>query len=253
MSNTHTLTASRGCSECGAEPSEVAAFPECSDLARALHKRSRPTHVFPLADFFGLGGSPVNAVAMRVLSVGEEGDARDAAHKSRAEQAKRAGEGAEAARKDLSGLEAESNLEALFRASRSVDAKGQPEQFAAFPGVGWMRRELSTDQTGLLTALYDELKRKHGPHPLQIDPEMVDALARTLAAHAGDDIPEALLAPYPRVFLTHLAVLLAVRLADARRSVEVLLEQREAAEQEAASISAALSTDVPLEPDEMKF
>jgi hypothetical protein len=186
---------------------------------------------------------PVKSVAMQILSVAEEGEARDAAHRSRAEQSKRAADGAEAALKDKSGLEAESNLEALFRACHTVGSKGEAEPFHAFPGVNWMRRSLSTDQGGLLLALYDELKRKYGPHPLEIDGETVDAFVKSLSDHAGDDIPEALLAPYPRVFLSHLCVLLAVRVAEARRSVEVLLEEREAREGVAVP-----EDDLPAEP-----
>jgi hypothetical protein len=233
-------TPSTPCSECGADPTEVAANPECGELARALHKRGRTTHVFPLGNFFGLGAKPMHAVAMQILSVGDEGEARDDAHKTRAEQSKRAGDGRDEARKDPSGLAAESNMEALMRACRMVDEKGLPTRFPAFSGVGWMRRELSTDQQALLLALYDELKRKHGPHPIEIDAETVDAIAKVLQEHAGEDLPEAYLAPYPRTFLTHFAVMLAVRLGQARLSVEVLLEEREAWERERAELQAQL-------------
>lgn len=240
------------CSVCGAEPAELAAHPECSALLAGLRARGRTTHVFPVSDFFGLGARPVHAVAMQILSVGEESEARDAAHKTRAEQSKRAGEGRDEARKDPSAFASEENLEALMRACRMVDEKGEPTPWAAFPGVGWMRRELSTDQQGMLLALYDELKRKHGPHPLEIDPATADALALLLQEHAGDDLPEAYLAPYPRVFLTHLAVMLACRLGEARRSVEVLLDERDALRAELEHMRADLEagTTTPFDAED---
>jgi len=219
------------CSLCGAQPSEVAAYPECSELARALHRRGRAARAFQVDGFFGLiaaNGKPSSLLGMQVLSIGEEGEAVDAAHKTRAEQSKRAGEGKEDAKTDANTFAAEQNLEALFRICRQVDEKGNPTPLYAFPGVAWLRRELSTDQIATLLALYDELKRKHGPIKLEIEDEVVETIARVLHEHLGDDIPESLLAPYPRWFLTHLATLLSARLGEARRSVEVLLQEREA-------------------------
>jgi hypothetical protein len=230
------------CSECGAEPSEIASTPECNELARAVHKRGRTVHVFPVGGFFGLGAKPVPAIAMQILSVGEEGEARDAAHKTRAEQSKRAGEGKEAAQKDPSAHDPEQNLEALMRACRMVDDKGQPTPWAAFPGVNWMRRELSIDQQATLLALYDELKRHHGATKLELDEETVESIAHFLHAHLGEDIPESYLAAYPRWYLTHLCVLFAARLFEARKSVELLLQAREAWDVERAALEAELAS-----------
>jgi hypothetical protein len=224
----HKKTPTGGCSECGAEPSEVAAYPECSEVVRGLHKRGHTEQVFPLAEFFCLAATPVSAVAMRILSVGEEGEAQDAADKTRAEHSKRAGDGAEEARKNPNALAAEQTLEVLFRACHMVDDKGKPTPWAAFPGVRWMRRELTSDKLATLLALYDELKRKYGGTKLDIDDETVETIARVLYQHLGDDLPESFLAPYPRWFLTHLAVLIAAKLGEARKSVDLLLQERAA-------------------------
>jgi hypothetical protein len=89
--------------------------------------------------------------------------------------------------------------------------------------------------------LYDELKRKHAAVKFEIDDETIEELAKTLHRHLGDDLPEAMLAPYPRWFLTHLCVMLAAKLGEARKSVEVLLQQREAA-------GADLAGDAPPPP-----
>ena len=121
-----------------------------------------------------------------------------------------------------------------------VDEKGQPTQWAAFPGVGWMRRELSTDQIATLLALYEELKRKHGPTKVEIDDETVEALAKLLHDHLGDDIPEEFLANYPRWFLTHLAVLIAAKLGEARKSLDLLLEARDAWALERQALEATI-------------
>ena len=199
------------------------------DGARALHARGRTVRVFPIEGFnlINLVGKPTATVAMQILSIGEEGEAVDSAHKTRAEHSKRAGDGRDDARKDANAFEREQNIEALFRACLMVDEKGQPTPWAAFPGVSWIRRELSSDQIATLLALYDELKRKHGPVKLEIDHDTVETIATVLQAHAGDDLPESYLAPFPRWFLTHLAVLLSVALGQARKSVAALLVARD--------------------------
>ncbi|HEX8794127.1 MAG TPA: hypothetical protein VF765_24460 [Polyangiaceae bacterium] len=210
-------------------------------LAAALAARGRTTHVFDVADFFGIAGRPIHQLAMQILRIGEETEATDAALKTRAEQAKRAGAGEEQARADAEALEKERTLEAIFRACRRVDEKGQATAWAAFPGVAWLRDNLTTDQTVTLLNLYDELKRRRGPVKMEIDDEHVEAIAGHLADHAGDDIPEAYLAPYPRWFLTHLIVLVAIKLAAARRSVEVLLQEREAWAVERTALETSLA------------
>ncbi len=242
--NAHVKTSVGSCSACGATPSEVAEFEVCSDLARALHGRGRPSRVFQVEDHFGLinlAGKRTSTLAMQILSIGEEGEAVDAAHKTRSEHSKRAGDGRDDARRDPGAFEREQNIEALMRACRMVDEKGQPTQWAAFPGVSWVRRELSTDQIACLLALYDELKRKHGTVKLDIDADTVGVIAKLLQEHVGDDIPESFLAPYPRWFLTHLAVLLSVDLGQAKKSVDLLLEARDAWQLEREALEAKVA------------
>lgn len=242
---THVRKLENGpCVECGAQPSEIQHHPDCTPIARALFKRGRTTKAFEVLDFFGLvdtKGKPSNMLGMRILSIGEETEAIDAAHKTRSDQSKRAGDAKDAAKNDGNAFEAEKNLEALLRICREVNEKGEPTQLPAFPGTRWMRENLSADQLGTLLNLYDELKRKHGPIKLDIDDETVEIIAKVLHEHAGDDIPEAFLAPYQRWWLTHFAVLVSTKLGEARRSLDLLLEEREAWEVERANLQAELA------------
>ena len=224
-----------------APPDQKRLVDEGYHLAAALAARGRTTHVFDVADFFGIAGKPIHQLAMQILRIGEETEATDAALKTRAEQAKRAGAGEERAANDADALEKERTLEAIFRACRRVDEKGETTAWAAFPGVAWLRENLTADQTVTLLNLYDELKRRRGPVKFELDDEHVESIASMLHEHAGDDIPEEKLAPYPRWFLTHLAVLLSVKLAGARRSVEALLVEREAWQAERVALEASLA------------
>lgn len=211
------------------------------DLPPALKARGRTIKVFEVNGVLGLGGKPVRRIAMQIIPNGEETESILSAHDTQAECAKRAGRGEAAAAKDADIFANEKNIEALFRICRRVDKNGKPTRAAAFPGPKWMREELSTDEIAALLNLYDELKRKYGGTSLEIDDEMVETIARVLHEHLADDIPEAVLAPYPRWFLTHLATMLASKLQDARKSVEVLLEDAQAATAEREALEAELA------------
>jgi hypothetical protein len=227
-------------------PAAGAAAPDTTqddgDLAAALKARGRTVRVFDVTGILGLGGKVVRRIAMQIIPNGEETESILHAHATLAEFAKRAGRGAEAAAKDADIFANEKNIEALFRICRRVDKAGQATRTAAFPGPTWMRDELSTDEIAALLNLYDELKRKYGGTSLEINDEMVETLARVLHEHLADDIPEAVLAPYPRWFLTHLATMLAAKLADARKSVDVLLEDAKAATAEREALEAELAS-----------
>lgn len=202
------------------------------ELVTAVRARGRIVRVFDVARLLGLGGRPVRQVALQIVPNGEETASIQGAHRTVAEIAKGAGPGEEGAKRDPDIFANEKNLEALFRICRRVDAKGQPTRTAAFPGVAWMRENLSTDELGSLLNLYDELKRRHAGTPLEVDAETVDAVVEALVQHLGDDMPEVILAPYPRWWLTHFCVLVAEQLVQARKSTEILLTEREAWQKE---------------------
>lgn len=214
---------------------------DASEIAQAMHARERIVHVFDVANIFGVAGKPVHQIAMQVLPAGEEREARDAAWKTHDALARRAGPAADDAKKDADSLHMERNLEALFRICLRVDAKGQPTRGAAFPGVQWIRDHLSVDEIATLIALYDELRIKHGRTALEIDDAKVEAIASMLGEHVNDEIPEQYLAPFPRWYLTHFAVLVCSKLAEARKSVELLLMERDANAKEREALEAELA------------
>jgi hypothetical protein len=215
---------------------------DASELIHAIQDRGRIVHVFDVANIFGVGGKPVHQIAMQILPSGEDNEARDFAKKSRAEQSRRAGAASEDARKDPDALALEVNLEALFRICLRVDKQGKPTRGAAFPGVAWMRENLTTDELATLINLVDEMKIKHGRVPLEIDDEKVEAVSALLAEHVNDEIPEQYLAPFPRWWVTHFAVLVSSKLAEARKSVDILLQEREANKGEREALEAEIAS-----------
>lgn len=221
-----------------AAPNDRTLGPDAPEVPLAIQARGKTVHVFDVASVFGIAGKPVHQVAMQILDIASDIECREAARKTRAEMSRRAGAGAEDAKKDPDSFELECNLEALFRICLRVDKTGKATRGAAFPGVAWMRENLTTDELASLLNLYGEMKRRHGRVPLAIEDDRVEAIAVLLAEHVNEDIPESYLAPFPRWYVTHLTVLIASKLAEARKSVDILLAEREATKVEREALEA---------------
>jgi len=196
---------------------------------------------FPLTGFLGAGGKTVAAVAVLKSSVADRDDAAWAAHRYVAEGSKRAGDGATEAKTDPDITIDAKNVELIYRLCRDVDqgsiaaAPNDPSQWkatqwSAFPGPEWMRKHMTSDQLAVLLNLIIEVKNKDAPDPGDISDEVIEVIAAQCNEHASTDIPESVLSRFSRTTLTHAVVLLSVKLAQARLSVDTLLKQAEAAE-----------------------
>lgn len=214
-----------------------------SALAKAIEDQPRKAYCFPVAGFFGLGGRAIHGVAIRRSNKTEDDSAIVAAHKYLAELTKAAGEDAAATLKTEGDILGDAKiLELIVRLCREVDqdsiaaAPGDPskwratkENWLAFPGPQWMRDNLGTDQLATLLNLIHEVRNAQAPAPTEIDDAHVEAVVQLCNDHAGDDIPEAVMAGFSRVKLTHLVVLLSMKLQESRLAVDLLIKQAEEA------------------------
>lgn len=230
-----------------------------SELARAIEARGRHVRCAPLDDFFGPGGKPIGAVAFRVAVKADEDAAIVAAHRHAVEASKAGGDGAAAARADGDLLGDAKTIEALYRVCMAAEADGaggwrlrtkpRPDgagviTYSAFPSPGWMRSNLTTDQLAYLMHGYLEVRAEASPGGRQdLSDETIDALVEACATHAGNDLPELMLAKVSRVQLTHAFVMVSERLQEARRAVETLLAER------SATAAAATEPPPPAEDD----
>jgi hypothetical protein len=210
---------------------------DISPFAAAIVARGRKVHVFIVNDFFDLGERPLHAIGFRTAVKSEDDAAIVEAHKYAFDTTRSAGEAGESARKDVDLLADAKTIEALWRVTRRVEldpkdpedlSKAKETIYDAFATPTWMRKTLTTDQIAILLNLYIEVKHKEARGKREVSDEHVETIASLCQAHAGDNIPEAILADVPRETLTHLVVLLSVKLAEARTSVETLLAQHEA-------------------------
>ncbi len=212
-----------------------------SVLAKAIEAQERKAYCFKVNDILHLPGKAVQAIAVRVPVKSEDDDAIVAAHKYVAECAKRAGDGEAAAKADLELINDAKIREILWRACREVDPASvaatpdDPSQWkaamwGAFPGPSWMRERLTTDQLAAVFNLLLEVRRKEAPSQEDISDEAVEAVVEMCGKHAGDDIPEAVMAGMSRTKITHLVVLLSTKLLQTRVSVDTLLKQIEASD-----------------------
>jgi hypothetical protein len=206
-----------------------------SALEQALTERERKTYCFPV-HFLVFPGKPMLGVGIRVATRTEDDEAIIEAHKH---AVKKAGDPNSAAVTDPDLITDAKTVEALYRICREVDPESikanpdQPDkwattQYAAFRGPSILRDKLTTDEIAFLLALYLEVKRKEAPGATEISDETVEALAESCALNADNDVPEAVLAKYPRTFLTHSLVVLSVKLVTAREACEELLKDIEA-------------------------
>lgn len=188
-----------------------------SELALAIEQRERKLHEFEVQGFFGLGDKPIHKIGMRVAFKDDEDRALIAAHTW---MKQKAGELDEALRdNDLIG---DTKLvEILNRVCFSVEEKtkaGVP--YPAFPSPQWMKSNLTTDQLAVLINLYHEVRKVEGPMLWDIGLDKVREIAEACYAHRAGPIPEQLLAPCSREWLTSAFVLLSIDLAVANRRLE---------------------------------
>jgi len=209
-------------------------------LERAIEARGEKVYTFPVSGFFGLGSKPILHIGFRMQGSLEDDAAVVAAHKYLDELTRGAGDAGAAARVDGDLLDNAKTVEALWRCTREAEEQpegsGQwkPTGYPAFMGgARWMREHLTKRELAMLLNLLGEAKRKDGLDrgiAEDIDDGAVEAVAKMCGEHAGNDIPEQMLAGTARHVLTHLVVLLSQKLAAARLSVETLLREQEALE-----------------------
>jgi hypothetical protein len=229
-----------------------------SALAAAIEARGRRAYVFDVTGFFGPGAREMPRIGFRVAVKAEEDNAIVLAHGYAHQRSLAAGDAAESARKDADLLGDAKLIHALCEVCRDVkpvggeiapsanDAAWGISKYSAFPGPEWMRKNLTTDHLAALMNLYTEVRRAESPVPEDVTEERVEALGELCRNHAADSIPEAVLAAYPREWLTHAFVMQSIMLGAAKQSVDVLLKEQEA--REAVATAEEASDEPPVEP-----
>jgi hypothetical protein len=89
----------------------------------------------------------------------------------------------------------------------------QPEKLPAFPSPGWMMENMTADQIGVLVNLVNEVRVNTGPAPKRLDDDQLDSVVSLCSKHASDEIPQLVLANMSREVLSHVVVMLSLRLA----------------------------------------
>jgi uncharacterized protein YbaA (DUF1428 family) len=183
-----------------------------SDLAKAIEACGRVGKSFPVVGLTGMtetGIRDIQTIYFQRAVKAEEDDAVIAAHKYAATRAAEAGPGAEAARQDMDILLDTKQLEILSRVCRRDDDRKYP----AFPGPEWMRKNLATDQIGMLIHLYNEMKKAVGPTPEILTDDNVDALMATVmaASDPAGSVIQRVLASLQRDVLTEAFVKICVK------------------------------------------
>lgn len=179
---------------------------EKSEIALAIEQRKRKLYPFDVRGFLGLGDREIPKLGIRYLMQNEQNLAITAAHA----QAKKYARGDEDTRSDPELLDDLKLAEAMQRACFVADKTtkhGLPIQ--AFPGGRWMEANFSTEQLAVLHNLQLEVRKAESPMLWDINMQDVMALAEGCAKTRDSDIPEALLAPCSREYMTSAFVLLA--------------------------------------------
>jgi len=222
---------------------------EKSALATAQDQHEQRPHFFAIDGILGLGNKSIERIAI-VRGKGKDFEAAVlSAHKYLADTARKAGlePGPLGADHDFMGDNKIRNI--LFRLCLAVDpndpeklavTKGSGKPYPAFPSPDWIRDNLHTDQVAAIMTLLGEVRRREACRPegmeLDEDPlgltdESMERLIELLSRQLGTDLPERVLAPLEREFLSHFCVMIADKLVEARKSVAVLLDEREQHEQ----------------------
>ena len=187
---------------------------ERSPLGKALEERKVKGKPFVVNGIFGLGGRPIHKVHVRVPNKGDEFIAVTEAHRFVTEMT----QGAESARDDPDMMNDAKAMELIQRAVYDEDDGAQ-----AFYGPNWMRAAapkgggFTGDQVGVLVNLMNEVRRADGPIVWDFEEDRVNPIIDLCIRAAGTDIPERVLAPYRREYLSSLVVLLSLKIYELRR------------------------------------
>lgn len=184
-----------------------------SKLVEAIEKRARKQYHFRVSDFLGLPGPQVEHINFRVATKAEEDDAIVAAHRYVQEKA-----ASTEAKADLDLLTDAKTSHILFEVCRDPNI----ENGHAFLSAQWMREHLTTDHLMCLLNLYNETRKKEGPHPSVVDSDTLDAHVALCvsAVEAEEPIPQWLLAAWNREALSEAFVGLSVKLDAVRKEAD---------------------------------
>ena len=185
-----------------------------SKLAEQIRARPRKVHVYDVAPFMCMGETRAR-VAIRIPTKKEQDRALVGAHQY---MVKRAGATPSVINDPEIMQDAKSAFivaECCFEADRA-DGDVMP----LWPTGNEVSEDLSTDEIAVLVNLVNEVRAKLGPTPHEITEEQVEAFARVCSVGAGTTKPDEVLTPLPHYFVVQLAILFAVRLAEARQTVD---------------------------------
>lgn len=181
-------------------------------IAAEIAKRVRRLHEFDVGPAFKLA---TNKIKIRVATKAEQDIALVGAHRYAETKAKDAPSAAQD--QDLLG-DAKSAF-VVFASCRDFET---PEKMPAFMAPEWMMDNLTADEIAYLLNLVNEVRTAESPAPKDLSDAVVEDLIGLCAENAGNDIPEAVLAHMSREYLTSLAVLISMKLVDARHALDVL-------------------------------
>jgi hypothetical protein len=192
---------------------------EMSEFAQALASRQRKTYEFDLSGFFGLAGTPLPMVAMRRPMAAEQDRALKGAHAYVDEVAGKI----DALKVDPDLLQNAKKAFIAYEFSRDPKRNNYP----LLPGPKWALEHLSYDEIGILVDLANEVRAKESSQRADVTDEAVEAYIRIAVEAKDAEIPGAVLVGVPREYLTHLIVMLALKVSEVRQQLAELAGARD--------------------------
>ena len=198
-----------------------------SKFVEAVEKTKRWEMKVQMASVLGSAvadhdGGSLTDVVFRTNTKGEDNKAVAAAHGYVAQVAKIAQGGSESFKEDSDVLNDEKSIQALYLACRDP---GENSVGPLFITADWMRDNLDTDQIGGLLNAYMECRARKNGLPFDITDVHIDAIRDACVLAFDTNLPEAILAPYKREYLSHLAILMAKRWHDERQRIVSVLKE----------------------------
>jgi hypothetical protein len=173
-----------------------------SPLALAIEEDKPKAYPFNVQGVFGLGERPIHKVSVSAPRKAQDENALKDAHF----RIDKFAEGNQALKDDEDLL---NDAKAMAIIQRAVRTEGGVME--AFPGVGWMREEMTGPQIGQLLNLVNEVRRRESGIQWGFTAERVESIIQLCVRAANSDIPERVLSQYQREYLSSLVVLLALR------------------------------------------
>ena len=174
----------------------------------ALRARGRKAYEFDVGFHFGLGDVPEGKVWIRTATKAEQDRALAGAH----EYARTLAEKNPKVAEDPDVLV---DTKSAFIAFEVCRDSGAPNSNPLFLSPRVMLETMTPDQISVLVNLANEVRVKEaGSREMSVD--LVRDLAELCAKQIGTDIPEQVMAPFSREFLSHAFVLLAAENARLR-------------------------------------